>query len=258
MNHPKLRGLTQQQFILFHNFVSQEFRQGLLGTSPWIASWAYSRGMTQVSAHLPGLSSYGLKLFSSSAWTCPQEAAGLPGEEMQAAPCKTCALHVCRCYSRLILLVKVVHMACPDSRRWEAGFSSREWEELSWPQLAMVYPALPLFYLLRAPSQTPLLPHGGDLSHHASPPEQLRAPLVRHNFYFVLNCLLSCDTSSSPRAYPGLFEDREIRLEFREHFVLLGAHDGLSMCVCTEAKGGWRSRGWMESVMWPSGYDLDQ
>lgn len=142
--------------------------------------------MTQVSAHLPGLSSYGLELFSSSAWTCPQEAAGLPGEEMQAAPCKTCALHVCRCYSRLILLVKAVHMACPDSRRWEAGFSSREWEELSWPQLAMVYPALPLFCLLRAPSQTPLLPHGRDLSHHASPPEQLRAPLVRHTFYFVL------------------------------------------------------------------------
>ena len=49
-NHPKLRGLTQQQFIFFHNFVSQEFRQGLPGTSPWNASWAFSRGMTQVSS----------------------------------------------------------------------------------------------------------------------------------------------------------------------------------------------------------------
>ena len=117
-NHLKLWGLTQEQFILFHNFVSQEFRQDLLGTSPWNASWAYSCGMTQVSSHLPGLSSYGLRLFSSSAWTCPQQAAGLPGEEMQAAPCKTCALQVYRCHSHLILLVKAVHMVCPDSRRW--------------------------------------------------------------------------------------------------------------------------------------------
>lgn len=58
---------------------------------------------------------------------------------------------------------------------------------------------------------------------------------------------MSCDTSSSPRACPGLFEDREIRLESREHFVLLGAHDGLSMCVCQrQREDGEVGAGWSQ------------
>ena len=104
-NHPKLNGLTQQQFVLFHNSVSQEFRQDLLGTSSlWSVSWAYSCGMTDVTSRLPGLSSRGLESFSSPAWTSPQQVAGLPGEEVQAAsPCVICALQVSRCHSHLIL-----------------------------------------------------------------------------------------------------------------------------------------------------------
>ena len=151
-NHPKLRGLTQQQFFFFFpQLCESRIQAGLaghvsmkcqLGLFPW-----NDPGVL----YLPGLSSYGPKLFSSSARTCPQQAAGLPGEEMQAAPCKTCALQVYRCYSHLILLVKAVHMVCPDSRRWEIGFSSREWEELTWPQLDMVSPALLPLLLTQIP-----------------------------------------------------------------------------------------------------------
>lgn len=65
-----------------------------------------------------------------------------------------------------LLLVRPVHCkftdVTPVSFFWlkqftwyaqiqEGGFSSREWEELTWPQLDMVYPALPPLLLTQIP-----------------------------------------------------------------------------------------------------------
>ena len=123
-------------------------------------------------------------------------------------------------------------------------------EELRWPYLDTISCLPVLFHLFKSLRHTPILPHIRGLSYYASPLGSSpvcnpRAPLIIHTCCSVLSHLLSCDTFCCCLLLTLRGQKMQVRLQ---NICTVGAHSGLSMCVCAKTKGGHRSKGWVEGV----------